>query len=133
MEMLDAVIDTDPALLEVTPLCDAGLAKVLYRNYPSVSDALPREEAKKHLRAVFLLMPSIRPEARDEVVGGLIGCLLGLAGIQGIARWTAWQAIVEPHYVLVALGISCFVGIVFGIYPARRAAQMNPITALRHE
>ena len=67
------------------------------------------------------------------VVGGLIGCLVGLAGIQGIARWTAWKAIVEPHYVLVALGISCAVGILFGIYPARRAAQMNPITALRHE
>ena len=67
------------------------------------------------------------------VVGGLIGCLFGLAGIQGIARWTAWKAIVEPHYVLVALGISCAVGILFGIYPARRAAQMNPITALRHE
>jgi len=67
------------------------------------------------------------------VVGGLIGCLFGLAGIQGIARWTSWKAIVEPHYVLVALGISCAVGILFGIYPARRAAQMNPITALRHE
>jgi len=67
------------------------------------------------------------------VVGGLIGCLAGLAGIQGIARYTAWKAIVEPHYVLVALGISCAVGILFGIYPARRAAQMNPITALRHE
>ncbi|MSR61641.1 MAG: FtsX-like permease family protein [Planctomycetes bacterium] len=67
------------------------------------------------------------------VVGGLIGCLLGLLGIQGIARYTAWTAIVEPHYVLVALGISCAVGILFGIYPARRAAQMNPITALRHE
>jgi putative ABC transport system permease protein len=71
--------------------------------------------------------------AAIAVVGGLIGCLLGLAGIQGIARWTAWKAIVEPHYVLVALAISCAVGIVFGIYPARRAAQMNPITALRHE
>jgi len=67
------------------------------------------------------------------VVGGLIGCLMGLIGIRGIARWTEWQAIVAPHYVLVALGISCAVGILFGIYPARRAAQMNPITALRHE
>ena len=67
------------------------------------------------------------------VVGGLIGCLVGLVGIQGIARWTSWKAIVEPHYVFVALGISCAVGILFGIYPARRAAQMNPITALRHE
>ena len=67
------------------------------------------------------------------VVGGLIGCLVGLIGIQGIARWTDWKAIVAPHYVLVALGISCAVGILFSIYPARRAAQMNPITALRHE
>jgi putative ABC transport system permease protein len=67
------------------------------------------------------------------VVGGLIGCLVGLAGIQGIARYTSWKAIVEPHYVLVSLGISCAVGILFGIYPARRAALMNPITALRHE
>ena len=71
--------------------------------------------------------------ATIAVVGGLIGCLFGLAGIQGIARWTEWKAIVEPHYVLVALGISCAVGVLFGIYPARRAAQMNPITALRHE
>ena len=67
------------------------------------------------------------------VVGGLIGCLVGLAGIQAIARWTDWKAIVEPHYVAVALGISVAVGILFGLYPARRAALMNPITALRAE
>jgi putative ABC transport system permease protein len=67
------------------------------------------------------------------VVGGLIGCLLGLVGVQGIARWTEWKANVAPYYVLVALGISCAVGILFGIYPARRAALMNPIAALRHE
>ncbi len=66
-------------------------------------------------------------------VGGLFGCLFALIGIQGIARWTDWKAIVAPHYVLVALGISCAVGIVFGIYPARRAAAMDPITALRRE
>jgi putative ABC transport system permease protein len=71
--------------------------------------------------------------ASIAVVGGLIGCLAGLAAIQGIARWTEWNAIVEPYYVLVALGISCAVGILFGLYPARRAAQMNPIGALRHE
>jgi len=67
------------------------------------------------------------------VVGGLIGCLVGLAGIRAIASYTSWKAIVEPHYVLVALAISCAVGILFGLYPARRAARMNPITALRSE
>jgi putative ABC transport system permease protein len=67
------------------------------------------------------------------VVGGLIGCLLGLLGIQAIAHYTSWKALVEPHYVLVALGISCAVGVLFGLYPARRAALMNPIAALRAE
>jgi putative ABC transport system permease protein len=67
------------------------------------------------------------------VAGGLIGCLVGILGVQGIVRFTDWKALVEPHYMLVSLGISCAVGILSGIWPARRAARMDPITALRHE
>jgi len=48
-------------------------------------------------------------------------------------RYTGWQALVEPHYVIVALVISCCVAILAGIYPARRAAKMDPIVALRYE
>jgi putative ABC transport system permease protein len=65
--------------------------------------------------------------------GGLLGCLFGVAGILGIVEFTEWKAIIAPDYVLVSLVISCTVGIVFGLYPARRASRMDPITALRYE
>jgi putative ABC transport system permease protein len=66
-------------------------------------------------------------------LGGLLGCCFGIFGIMGIVKFTQWKALIAPHYVGISLIISCTVGIVFGIFPARRAARMDPITALRHE
>ncbi len=66
-------------------------------------------------------------------VGGLFGCLFGIAAIRGIVGFTHWQAQTEPHYVIVALVISSCVAVLAGIYPARRAARMDPISALRYE
>jgi len=67
------------------------------------------------------------------IIGGLFGCFFGFAGVIGIERFTSWSAIVDARYVLIALGISCSVGVLFGIFPARRAARMDPIAALRYE
>jgi putative ABC transport system permease protein len=66
-------------------------------------------------------------------IGGIIGCLIGFAGVQGIVHYTEWQALIAPEYLLISLGISCVVGILSGIWPARRAAHMDPITALHYE
>ncbi len=66
-------------------------------------------------------------------IGGLFGCLFGVLGILGIVQLTNWTAMIAPEYVLISLVISCSVGILFGIFPARRAAYMDPITALRYE
>lgn len=66
-------------------------------------------------------------------IGGLLGCLMGAVGIFGIVQSTDWHAVIAPEYVVMSLAISCSVGIIFGIYPARRAAMMDPITALRHD
>ena len=67
------------------------------------------------------------------VVGGLLGWPLGLGLTQVISRLFQWPALIAPHYVAVSLGISCVVAILSGIYPARRAAKLDPITALRYE
>ena len=67
------------------------------------------------------------------IVGGLLGCLAGVVGTRGIVALTDWNAVIAPHYVGLSLGISLTVGVAFGIFPARRASLMDPISALRRE
>jgi putative ABC transport system permease protein len=68
-----------------------------------------------------------------SVVGGLVGVSLGIAIPWIIQRFSGMPTDVTPESVVLALGISGAVGVVFGIYPARRAAELDPIVALRHE
>jgi putative ABC transport system permease protein len=65
--------------------------------------------------------------------GGLLGVALGILIPHAITAFTENLTIVQPKHVLVAFGISAAVGLVFGLYPAWRAANMDPVEALRHE
>lgn len=68
-----------------------------------------------------------------SIVGGLTGVAIGYIGSEVIAAATGWSTIVSPPTVLLALGFAAGVGIFFGYYPARRAAALDPIEALRYE
>jgi putative ABC transport system permease protein len=68
-----------------------------------------------------------------SLVGGLIGLLLGSSIALAVTLSGLLTAPVTLNAVLLAVGFSTAVGLFFGIYPAQRAARLNPIDALRHE
>ncbi len=68
-----------------------------------------------------------------SLFGGLVGIVLGLGLALLAARSMGIPYVVDPGIVLLAFAFSALVGIVFGYFPARRAARLNPIEALRHE
>jgi putative ABC transport system permease protein len=68
-----------------------------------------------------------------SLIGGLLGLILGLSAA-GIIGWAlGWPAQISVAAMALAVGISALVGLVFGIYPAQRAARLDPIDALRTE
>ena len=67
------------------------------------------------------------------LAGGILGALGGLGIAAYVAAKTNWPMLVQPEVIAVAFGFSAFVGIVFGIYPARKASKLDPIDALRYE
>ena len=68
-----------------------------------------------------------------SVFGGLIGILLGVGVATLFARVAKWPIVVSPTAIMVAFAVAATVGIFFGFYPARKAARLDPIDALRYE
>ncbi|MBS2027666.1 MAG: FtsX-like permease family protein, partial [Deltaproteobacteria bacterium] len=68
-----------------------------------------------------------------SLAGGVLGILLGLGIAKLLALQFHWPTIVRPDIVALSVGFSALVGLVFGLYPAQKAARLDPIDALRFE
>jgi putative ABC transport system permease protein len=68
-----------------------------------------------------------------SLIGGVIGIVLGVGGSLGIAIAGGWPMVIEIDSVILAFSFSAAVGMFFGFYPARKAARLDPIEALRYE
>jgi putative ABC transport system permease protein len=67
------------------------------------------------------------------VIGGAIGLVTGIIGAKLVGHFTGWETAISPLIMIVSIGFSGAVGVFFGYYPARKAAALNPIQALRYE
>jgi putative ABC transport system permease protein len=68
-----------------------------------------------------------------SIAGGLVGIAFGFALSQIIATAAGWSTVVTSSSIAVAFGVSVFIGLLFGIYPAVQAAKLDPIEAIRYE
>lgn len=68
-----------------------------------------------------------------SVIGGAIGVGLGVVSAQAVSANMNWPTLILANSILLAFGCSSLIGIIFGFYPARKAAQLDPIECLRYE
>ncbi len=84
-------------------------------------------------RAATILRQFLAEAIVLATIGGLIGVFAGGIGTLAIALATHWPMAIPPQWIFASVGFSAMVGIFFGYYPARQAAGLNPIEALRFE
>jgi len=83
---------------------------------------------KRDIRAQF-----VAESFSISIIGGLTGIVIGIVMARLVAAYAGWPTVITMSSLLLSTGVSVFVGLVSGIYPATRAAELNPIEALRYE
>ncbi len=84
-------------------------------------------------RGVDILMQFLIESTMLSVIGGIIGILLGVGASKIIGKALSWPIVIMPASIIISFIVCAAIGIFFGWYPARRAASLNPIDALRYE
>jgi putative ABC transport system permease protein len=80
-----------------------------------------------------ILLQFLNEAVEHCLLGGLIGALVGSGGATAMSAFFQWNTIISPAAIAASFVFSALVGVVFGVWPARRAASLDPIVALRYE
>lgn len=101
----------------------------------SVTERTREIGIRKALGATFynIMMQFLIESVVIGVIGGMIGVVLGCGSAWAISQFGGFNTVITALPILVSFGFSVGIGLFFGIYPARKAALLDPIEALRHE
>lgn len=101
----------------------------------SVTERTREIGIRKALGATFqnIMMQFLIESIVVSVIGGLIGIMLGCASAMAISQFAGFKTVITPAPILLSFFFSVGIGLFFGIYPARKAAKLDPIEALRYE
>ena len=101
----------------------------------SVTERTREIGIRKALGATFsnILLQFLIEAIVIGVTGGLLGIFVGLAASYSISSIFGWATLISVVTIFIAFAFSVLIGIVFGLYPARKAAKLDPIDALRYE
>jgi len=82
-------------------------------------------------RYAHILLQFVLEATCLSIAGGILGIAVGIAGSTAISHFANWNAVVSSESVVISFGVALCIGLFFGIYPANRAARLDPIVALR--
>lgn len=101
----------------------------------SVTERTREIGVRKALGATFsnILLQFLIEAIVIGVTGGLIGIVLGMGASYLISSIFGWSTVISGFTIALAFGFSVLIGVIFGLYPARKAARLDPIDALRYE
>jgi len=80
-----------------------------------------------------ILLQFLFESAFLSLAGGALGVALGMLAARLVSQLARWPTLIQPSAVVVAFGFATLIGLFFGFYPARRAARLDPVEALRYE
>ncbi|MDD5456331.1 MAG: ABC transporter permease [Candidatus Margulisbacteria bacterium] len=84
-------------------------------------------------RKIDILMQFITEAVIMTFTGGMLGILLGVAIATILSKVAAWTIVITPSAIIISTSFSITIGLIFGIWPAKKASNLNPIEALRYE
>jgi len=101
----------------------------------SVTERTREIGIRKALGATYnnILLQFLIESAVIGIIGGFLGVVLGIGASYAISAFAEWKTVISVPIIIVAVVFSVGIGVFFGIYPARKAALLDPIEALRYE
>ena len=101
----------------------------------SVTERTREIGIRKALGATYnnILLQFLIESAVIGIIGGFLGVVLGIGASYAISAFAEWKTVISVPIIIIAVVFSVGIGVFFGIYPARKAALLDPIEALRYE